>query len=197
MAASGNRWVSPGTCDSTGRPCCGDDAPADRAGTGDADLLADDGPDGGLVTVDLARDPQAGGRPDEVAEDRVGAEVLVDRAGVAVGVEQSAYALGRGGGVAQVVQPELGRDEARAGVGPEVVEVESHGAGTVRQVEGAGVPPRSGDLDARHEVEGEEVEEPTPGEGGADGEPHGDRPPSASARCPALPRPRSSLGEAA
>ena len=44
------------------------DQPAgDRAGAGDADLLADHGADRGLVSVDLAGHPQPAGRPDHAA----------------------------------------------------------------------------------------------------------------------------------
>ena len=98
-------------------------------------------------------------------QQRVGAELGVDRRRVAVGVEQAAYALAGRGGVAQVVQPELGDDEAGAAAGREVGEVQPDGARTVRQVEGAGVAAGHGDLDARDDVEGEEVEEPSAGEG--------------------------------
>ena len=172
--------------------------PGDRPRTGDADLLADDGAHGGLRAVDLARHAQARGGPHQRAEQRVGAELRVDGGRVAVGVEEAAYALARGRGVAQVVQPELGGDEAGAAARGQVGEVEPDGAGTVREVERAGVAAGLGDLDARDDVEGEEVEEPPAGERRAHGQPHRHRTGRpARSRRPATGRARAAaLGEA-
>ena len=109
-----------------GASVLGHEAAGDRAGAGDADLLADDRTDRGLVAVDLTGDAQSRGGADEVTEHRVGGEVVVDRARVAVGVEQPAYALAGGRGVAQVLEPELGGDEA----GPAAGAVEASGRST-------------------------------------------------------------------
>ena len=112
-AASGNRWVSPGTSVATGVPCAATSRPATVRAPATLDLLAEHRADRGLVAVDLAGHPEAAGRPDQRADDRVAGELVVDGDRVAVGVDQPAGPLDGGGGVAQVVQPNAARDERR------------------------------------------------------------------------------------
>ena len=71
----GRGGSGPARASRCGRPCSATMPPGDRARPGDADLLADDGADGGLGAVDLAGDAQAGRRPHERAEQRVRAEL--------------------------------------------------------------------------------------------------------------------------
>ena len=105
----------------------------------------------------------------QVTDQRIGAELRVDGGRVAVGVEEAAYALARCRRVAQVVQPELGRDETGAAARGQVGEVEPDGAGTVGEVERSGVRAGLGHLDTGDHVEGEEVEEASAGERRAHG----------------------------
>ena len=110
------------------------------AGGGHGDLLAEHGADGELVAVDVAGHPQPGRRPDQRAEHGVAGERVADGDGVAVGVEQAAYALDRGGEVAQVVR--AGTSRARTPSCPASgwsAQLELDGAGAVGQPQGAGV----------------------------------------------------------
>ncbi len=78
----------------------------DRARAGHADLLAEHGAYGDLVAVDMTRHAQPRQRADQRPDHRVTGERVADRDRVAVGVEQPAHPLGRGAGVAQVLQRE-------------------------------------------------------------------------------------------
>ena len=139
--ASGNRCVSPGTGESTGRPCSATMRPADRPGAGDADLLADHRADRRLVAVDLAGHAEAGRRPHERRRARGRRRGARRR--------RRGRSRRRGGGVRarsaaavsrRSCEPELGDARTRSPTGRQVGELEPHGAGAVRQVEGAGVP---------------------------------------------------------
>ena len=142
-AALGKRWVRPGMSVSTGRAVRGHEPAGDRPGADDADLLADDRARARSRRRRPARAP-AGRGVARTSGPITGSprELVVDRDRVAVGVDQPAGALDRGRGVAQVVQPELRRDEGGLPGGRRVVELEPDRAGSVRQVEGAGVPAR-------------------------------------------------------
>ena len=76
-------------------------------------LLAEHGPHGDLVAVDVAGHPQARALAHQRGQQRVRAELVVDRDRVAVGVEQPAAALDGGGDVAQVLEGEGRQHERR------------------------------------------------------------------------------------
>ncbi len=126
--------------------------PQDRTGSGDRDLLADDGAHRDLETVDLARQAQPRRRCDQRTEQRVGRQDLVDRQRIGVEVEQAPAALDRDRGVAQVGELELAGDMV-------VVERQLHRAETVRQAQHPSVRPAVDALDTRDQAAAEELEQ--------------------------------------
>ena len=180
----GNRCVRPGHGRVDRAAVRGDDAPGHGARAGDADLLADHGAHGGLVAVDLARARAARAwRRTRSAERRVGAEVRRRRPRGrsrrrAAGVRARWPRRCRAGRRARTRRPRSrcpptpGRSSSSSRTVPGPC-----GRSRVRAYQ-----PGAGDLDARHEVVGEEVQEPPAGEGRADGQPHGQRPPTRGRR---------------
>ena len=184
VTASGNRCVRPGMSVVDGPPVLGDDPARDRAGPDDADLLPDHGADRGLVTVDLPRTRKPGVA--RTSGPRTGSPA--NWSSTASG-SQSASTRRRARSTAAVVSrrscsTKRAVYERRLSGNRGVGQRQPDGARAVWQVEGAGVPARSRDLYPRHQVVGQEVEQPGARERGADGEPHRD---GARAGHPAAP----------
>ena len=163
-------------------------------GAGHADLLAEHGPDGDLVAVDLPGHPQPGVPRDQRAEHRV------------VGEARRRRRPGRsrrraGGGCAP--RPRRGRAGRAARTCAATNAVPARlglAASSSRTVPGpcgrsqrAGVPARPGGLDARHQVVGEEVQQRVARERRAHRQPHR-RPCRWRDRVARPRRPRSSVG---
>ena len=81
-----------------------------RAGPGDADLLAQDGSHQQLSAVHRAGRPESWPTGDQRGQQGVRSELLVDGGRVAVEVEQSSHALDGGLRVGEVVEDEGARD---------------------------------------------------------------------------------------
>ena len=146
--------------------------------SGDADLLAEHRADRELVAVDVSGHPQTGVAAGQGADHRITGERVGHGQRVAVGIDEPPRPLGRGRGVAQVLERQRGADERRLPRLEHVRYVESHHARPVRQREGAGVPARAGGLHARDRPGGQEVEQRCAGERGAHGQPHGHHAPT-------------------
>ena len=130
----------------------------DGAGAGHRDLLADHGAHRHLGAVDGAGDPDAGQRGDERAEQRVGAEELVDGGRVGVEVEQPAYPRDGRYDVARVLEAQ-GREDVVLGTGVEV-----DGGLAVREEQGAAERRAVVRLDAGQQLGRQQVEQPPAGE---------------------------------